>query len=88
MLFRFSSAVIACILLPTIAEAQPSTLPQFEAASVCIVPYSGAVGVNSGAGQLDYRHINYQGPPGTTLVFRGFFHVIDNDKFHRRLFCP
>ena len=55
---QFSSAALACLLLATIAAAQPSALPQFQAASVRAVPYAGAVDMNSDASRLDYRHIN------------------------------
>jgi uncharacterized protein (TIGR03435 family) len=44
--------------LATIANAQPSALPQFQAASVRVVPYAGAVDMNSDASRLDYRHIS------------------------------
>jgi uncharacterized protein (TIGR03435 family) len=46
------------MLLAGSAGAQPSTLPQFEAASVRVVPYAGAVEMKSDAGHLDYRHID------------------------------
>jgi uncharacterized protein (TIGR03435 family) len=52
----YRSALI--LSLATLAVAQPSTLPQFQAASVRVVPYAGAVDMNSDAGRLDYRHIN------------------------------
>ncbi len=44
--------------LAAFANAQPSALPQFQAASVRVVPYDGAVDMNSDASRLDYRHIN------------------------------
>src|SRR3569833_307309 len=44
--------------LAAFANAQPSALPQFQAASVRVVPYAGAVDMNSDASRLDYRHIN------------------------------
>ena len=52
----YRSALI--LSLATIAAAQPSALPQFQAASVRVVPYAGAVDMNSDATRLDYRHIN------------------------------
>ncbi|HVY93119.1 MAG TPA: TIGR03435 family protein [Bryobacteraceae bacterium] len=55
---RRFSAMTAFIFLSTIAHAQPATLPQFDAASVRVVPYAGAADMNSDAGRLDYRHIN------------------------------
>ncbi|HEY3841309.1 MAG TPA: TIGR03435 family protein [Bryobacteraceae bacterium] len=58
MSIRISLSVLAYILLSGIADAQPSTLPEFEAASVRTAPYAGAVDMNSDAGRLDYRHIN------------------------------
>ncbi|HVW09328.1 MAG TPA: TIGR03435 family protein [Bryobacteraceae bacterium] len=51
-------AVLVCIAISGLACAQPSALPQFDAASVRVAPYAGAVDMNSDAGRLDYRHIN------------------------------
>jgi len=55
---RFFATILCCVLCSGIADGQPSGLPRFEAASVRVVPYAGAVEMNSDAGRLDYRQIN------------------------------